>query len=63
MQKEGGSVSYELVDRKGPAHAPVYTVRVLINGTAAGTGQGKSKKNAEQAAARSALELMRHQDG
>ena len=63
VQKEGGSVSYELVDRKGPAHAPVYTVRVLINGTASGTGQGKSKKNAEQAAARSALELMRHQDG
>lgn len=63
VQKDGGALAYELVDRQGPPHAPVYTVRVLINGTEAGTGQGKSKKNAEQAAARSALELMRHQDG
>ncbi len=56
VQKTGGIIAYELIDRQGPAHAPVYTVQVLINGNVSGTGQGKSKKSAEQAAARHALE-------
>jgi ribonuclease-3 len=42
---------YEAIDRTGPDHAPVFTVRVLITGGPTGEGQGKSKREAEQAAA------------
>jgi ribonuclease III len=47
--------TYETTDRSGPDHAPVFTVSVLIGGVAAGQGTGKSKREAEQAAASAAL--------
>lgn len=46
---------YREVERSGPAHAPVFTVEVLLNGEAIGTGAGPSKQRAEQAAAAEAL--------
>lgn len=42
---------YRLVDRSGPDHAPSFTVEALIGDTAAGRGIGRSKRDAEQAAA------------
>ncbi|NLD87028.1 MAG: ribonuclease III, partial [Clostridiales bacterium] len=42
----------------GPAHDRLFVVDVLINSNAVGQGEGRSKKEAEQLAARSALELM-----
>jgi ribonuclease-3 len=38
----------------GPDHAKHFTATVILQGTALGTGQGRSKKQAEQAAARMA---------
>ena len=59
VQRESGhTLFYELVDEQGPDHAKVFTVRVLIDGGDAGRGEGRTKKEAEQAAARNALEAL-----
>lgn len=56
VQRENGqAVSYQLVGESGPEHEKVFTTEVLLNGETIGTGQGKSKKEAEQAAAKAAV--------
>lgn len=52
------TVTYVLVDQKGPDHDKIFTVEVMLNSNAIGKGSGKSKKQAEQMAAKQALELM-----
>ncbi|MDH3257557.1 MAG: ribonuclease III [Nitrospinota bacterium] len=47
---------YRVVNEKGPAHAKKFEVVVLVQEDIRGQGNGKSKKEAEQAAAKSALE-------
>jgi ribonuclease-3 len=47
--------NYKIVDEKGPAHAKEFEVVVLVQENVHGRGNGKSKKEAEQAAAKSAL--------
>lgn len=59
QRRSGQTLSYELIDEQGPDHAKIFTVRVLLNGDAVGRGDGKTKKEAEQAAARNALEALR----
>lgn len=49
------SVHYELVSQIGPAHDRTFTVNVLFENIVLGTGTGKSKKTAEEAAAKDAL--------
>ena len=49
------TLHYEMIGATGPDHAKLFTCAVLLNGQMAGTGTGKSKKAAEQAAARAAL--------
>ncbi len=49
---------YILVSESGPDHAPSFSVDVFIEGMKRGSGTGKSKKNAEQSAAREALEAL-----
>lgn len=48
-------VRYDLIDRKGPDHAPVFKVNATYLGKIIGTGTGKNRKSAEQAAAKQAL--------
>ena len=50
---------YRVVQESGPAHARAYTVDVLRDGAVIGTGAGASKRDAETAAARHALEHLR----
>ena len=57
QQTPGEELRYELVREQGPDNAKSFTVRVLINSNCFGTGQGGSKKEAEQNAAREALKL------
>ncbi len=52
------SVTYILTDEKGPDHDKSFTVEVHLNSNSIGTGVGKSKKQAEQMAAKQALHLM-----
>ncbi len=49
---------YELMSETGPEHAKRFTSRVLIGNREFGLGEGSSKKQSEQAAARRALELL-----
>ncbi len=51
-------IKYAIIKEEGPDHMRIYTAQVSVNGTVAGTGEGKSKKEAEQAAARDAMEKM-----
>ncbi len=51
-------VEYVLTDESGPDHDKKFTVNVMLNSNVIGTGIGKSKKSAEQNAAKEALSLM-----
>lgn len=56
MQSEHrDSVVYKLVKEEGPGHEKVFVVDVLFNDTTLAIGRGKSKKEAEQDAAKNAL--------
>lgn len=50
---------YEIKERSGPDHAPIFVVRVMIEGLEPELGSGKSKRSAEQEAARTLL----HREG
>ncbi len=52
------TLSYRLSDESGPDHDKRFTVQVLLNSNIFAEGIGRSKKEAEQMAARAALELM-----
>lgn len=49
------AVKYVLIGESGPAHDRTFEVQVLFNGIVLGKGVGKSKKAAEEAAAKDAL--------
>ncbi len=51
-------VEYVLAGESGPDHDKSFEVTVCLNSNVIGRGRGKSKKQAEQEAAREALELM-----
>ena len=51
-------LSYRLKEESGPDHNKVFVMEVLINSNVLAEGSGHSKKLAEQAAAKAALELM-----
>ena len=58
LGKEGRRASYQVVEADGPAHDRTFVCAVLIDGEQSGTGTGKTKKDAEQAAAREALDVL-----
>ncbi len=59
IQKNPGELlEYVLVGESGPDHNKHFVVEVHLNSNVIGKGGGKSKKQAEQQAAREALELM-----
>lgn len=51
-------LTYELAGERGPDHDKRFLVQVCLNSNVIGTGEGRSKKAAEQQAAREALLLM-----
>lgn len=59
QRKSGQILSYELLGESGPDHDKTFTSQVSLNGRAIGSGSGRTKKEAEQAAARAALEELR----
>ena len=50
------AIRYQVISETGPAHDKVFDVEVLVEGTSIGQGQGRSKKLAEQEAAKNAVE-------
>jgi ribonuclease-3 len=59
LARDGARVRYEVTGEAGPAHARRFQVAALVDGEPIGTGEGSSKKSAEQAAAAEALERLR----
>ncbi|MBP9989160.1 MAG: ribonuclease III [Ruminococcus sp.] len=58
QRNPGELIEYVLVGETGPDHDKRFEVEVHLNSNVIGKGTGKSKKRAEQEAAREALELM-----
>ena len=58
QQKKNQVLSYALIGESGPDHDKHFEVQVSLNGTVVGIGEGKSKKRAEQDAARVAIEKL-----
>ncbi|PLR69720.1 MULTISPECIES: ribonuclease III [Bacillaceae] len=54
-----GSLEYKILHEKGPAHNREFVATVSLNGEVLGTGNGKSKKAAEQHAAQEALTKLK----
>lgn len=60
VQRDGDCrICYEMTKQSGPDHNKLFTFSVSVNGVVVGEGSGRSKKEAEQMAARQALEAMR----
>lgn len=58
QQNPGERLEYVLTGESGPDHNKQFTVQVYLNSNVIGTGKARSKKEAEQQAAREALRLM-----
>ncbi len=58
QQKKNQVLSYRPLGENGPDHHKEFMVEVLLNGKVAGTGSGTSKKRAEQAAAKAAMQAL-----
>ena len=59
VQRESGQVlKYRLTGEAGPDHDTRFFVEVELNGSPVGSGQGRSKKEAEQMAAHAAIRTL-----
>ena len=58
LQRDGLMPAYEFISMEGPPHAPVFYYRVMEGERELGSGQGPSKPNAQQAAARDGLKRI-----
>jgi ribonuclease-3 len=58
LARDGETVSYEVTSEEGPPHERRFLIRATVGGSEIGTGSGRSKKAAEQAAAQRALEEL-----
>jgi len=58
VQTEQKNLHYDLIKEEGPAHNKSFTVEVKIDNITYGTGKKSSKKEAEQEAAKNALEKI-----
>ena len=60
VQRENGQkLTYRLVGEEGPDHAKRFSMEVELNGKTVGAGEGRTKKAAEQNAARAAIEALK----
>jgi ribonuclease III len=59
LARDGETVHYEVSNEDGPPHDRRFEIRASVSGDELGVGSGRSKKEAEQAAAQRALEKLR----
>ena len=64
IQKNGRNlaITYSTVREEGPAHSKTFFVNLLYDGNVLGEGSGKSKKEAEQQAAKTALARLKRRE-
>jgi ribonuclease-3 len=60
LARRGALVHYEVVAEDGPPHDRIFEVSATVDGAEVARGSGRSKKDAEQAAAAAALDAMPH---
>lgn len=58
QQNPDGNLTYRIIGESGPDHDKMFEAEVCFDSNVIGRGKGKSKKQAEQEAAREALQLM-----
>lgn len=58
QRKNSQILEYMLIGESGPDHAKLFTIAVKLNGIEIASGTGKSKKAAEQAAAKAAMGIV-----
>lgn len=58
LARHGAIVTYEVVGEDGPPHARIFEIAAMVVGEEIARGSGRSKKDAEQAAASAALESI-----
>ena len=58
LARQGKQVVYNVLDVQGPPHDRIFTCAAVIDGDQVGVGRGRSKKAAEQDAAREALDRL-----
>jgi ribonuclease III len=63
LARRGTEVSYEITGEEGPPHDRTFAVAAKVDGRMLGTGRGRSKKHAEQEAARQAVEGLTRDGG
>lgn len=62
QKKKNHQITYEVIGEFGPPHHKEFHVQVTVNGKALGQGIGHSKKEAEQHAAKIALDQLKKQN-
>jgi ribonuclease III len=63
LAQRGALVAYEVIDESGPPHDRIFSISAIVDGTEVGRGTGRSKKDAEQEAARVALDAISDRAG
>ena len=58
QRKPGRTIQYRLVGETGPDHRRIFVTEVSVDGVSAGRGEGRTKKESEQMAAKAALEKL-----
>jgi len=58
QQDRNKKIEYDIIDEKGPSHNKEFIANVLVNGEVFGQGIGRTKKEAEQRAAKEALDKL-----
>jgi ribonuclease III len=58
LARRGAEVDYEVAGEDGPPHDRTFTVVAKVDGQNLGSGSGRSKKHAEQEAAREAVDQL-----
>lgn len=58
QQASGERLEYVLVGESGPDHSKIFMVEARLNSNVIGNGEGRSKREAEQMAAKKALEIF-----
>ena len=60
LQKDGGDApGYRIIGESGPPHAPLFIAEVYLHHQILARGEGRTKKQAEQAAALAALQKLK----
>jgi ribonuclease III len=58
LARRGSAVAYEVTAEQGPPHERTFEVAAMVAGEELARGSGRSKKDAEQAAAEAALDTL-----